>query len=76
MFQLKSLQLAQNIHVSLEIVELGSDYAHFSKLFATGLDKCINLRLCVSHLQQLQLARIMRISCRKIELVLQYACFT
>ena len=37
MFQLKSLQLAQNIRVSLEIVAIGLDYARISEMVGKGM---------------------------------------
>ena len=38
MFQFKSLQLAQNIRVLLEIVAIGSGYARISEIVVLGLD--------------------------------------
>ena len=38
MFQFKSLQLAQNIRVSLEIVVIGSGCARSSEIVVLGLD--------------------------------------
>ena len=38
MFQFKSLQLAQNIRVSLEIVAIGLDYARISEIVVLGLE--------------------------------------
>ena len=39
MFQFKSLQLAQNIRVSLEIVVIGSGCARSSEIVVLGLDE-------------------------------------